>query len=370
MTSSYDLNADLERYDVACDIHETLTPPSTWYSQPEFLAAEKSRVFSKRWVYAAPSEKVRAAGEWVTGELLGEPWILIRDESGTLRAFANTCRHHASRLADGEGCSTELVCPYHGWVYGLDGRLTSAPGLGKTAAFDPANCKLHRYNVHEAGPFVFLCLDANPPAFEATLQPLLETIDASGLVWFARREYELECNWKVFADNYLDGGYHISHLHKGLDAQLDMRSYATELFDLWSLQTAGAAAGAAKLASEVDPRDRISGGARYAYLYPNFAINRYGPVLDTNWILPLSVDRTQVVFDFWISRDRLNDEAFIESSLRASESTQLEDIAICKEVQLGLLSKHFDRGPYAGIETGMRHFHQLLSADLRRHADD
>ena len=361
-----DLNELLVAYDGECPLDEAKTPPSAWYLNRHFLEAEKEAVFEPRWTYAAPAEKLRTPGSWVSGELLGEPWLVVRDTSGALRAFANTCRHHASRLASGEGRSDELVCPYHGWTYSLEGRLLKAPRLGKTRAFDPAECRLHEYEAREFGPFVMIRLRDTRDEFDWT--ELESVLDADDLRWIARREYSLECNWKVFADNYLDGGYHIPHLHGGLDAQLNMSSYRTRLFDGWSLQTCDATSASPADDASIDPKVRIGREARYAYLYPNFAINRYGPVLDTNWIQPVSPNETRVVFDFWLSAEFVSDEAFVSATLEASESTQLEDVGICREVQKGLASRGFDRGPYASMETGMRQFHQLLVRDLRAHA--
>lgn len=117
-----------------------------------------------------------------------------------------------------------------------------------------------------------------------------------------------------------------------------------------------------------DFADRIGARAVYAFLYPNFMLNRYGPILDTNRVVPLSPVETLVVFDYYFMETE-GDSArrFIERSLAASHTVQEEDVRICEAIQDGLASSAFDRGVYAPrVETAMYHFHRLLAADLRR----
>jgi choline monooxygenase len=113
-----------------------------------------------------------------------------------------------------------------------------------------------------------------------------------------RRHYELDCNWKVFVDNYLDGGYHVPHLHKGLDSVLDYSEYTIETGGRFCLQTSPVLTQAAEARTgEVRKGQR----ALYYWTYPNLMINWYEGVLDTNLVCPRGVDRTEVVFDFYFA---------------------------------------------------------------------
>jgi choline monooxygenase len=231
-----------------------------------------------------------------------------------------------------------LVCRYHGWTYGLDGRMNSRTEL-------PA--------LRVATWGLLVLVNADPEAPPPEVPPL----DFEDLHWVARREYEVGCNWKAFCDNYLDGGYHIAHVHQSLDAQLDMGSYRTVLGSQWSIQTADAGS----------VPDRIGGGATYVYRYPSLMLNRYGPVLDTNVVIPVSANRCRVLFDFWFDSSVVQDEAFVAASLDQSHVTQLEDIEISESVQVGTESPAFERGRYAPkFEAAIHHFHRLLADDLRR----
>jgi choline monooxygenase len=172
----------------------------------------------------------------------------------------------------------------------------------------------------------------------------------------------LNCNWKVFVDNYLDGGYHVPHLHKGLDSILDYKAYTIEIRDRYCLQSSpiDAAGGEAMTASV------RKGQALYYWLYPNLMLNWYEGYLDTNLVVPLGVDRMQVIFDFYFAdvseaaRDRNR------QSMDVSERIQDEDHAICESVQKGLGSRAYRAGRLSvRREEGEHLFHRLLARDLR-----
>jgi len=357
---------DLEQFDPAVPIERAETPPASWYVDPTFLALERCTLFRRTWQAVARSDQLARPGDYSAGALAGEPYVVVRDRDGTLRAFFNVCRHHAACVAEGDGNADRLVCPYHGWVYDLDGRLRKAPRLGGIQEFDRERFGLVPLEVEAWGPFVFIRLEPGGESLQRLLRPLAQRIDTSSLRFLTRRSYEIACNWKVFVDNYLDGGYHVGQLHGGLAAQLDLDSYRTEIDGRISLQIC--AAGSGGPAAGTDFAERLGRGAVYAFVYPNFMINRYGPIMDTNWVVPLGHDRTLTVFDYYFEPSESGTaERFVERSLVASDQVQREDIAVCESVQRGLGSSSFDRGRYApAVEQAAHHFHGLLHADLCR----
>jgi len=363
VTNAGGLLDELGRFEAAVPIAEASTPPASWYRDPAFLELEKATVF-QGWQYAGPLAKLEEPRSHVRVDVLDESYVVLRDDEGRLRGFHNACRHHAAQIVDGEGCSAELVCPYHGWVYGLDGRLKSAPRMGAMRNFDRERFGLKPVVVEAWGPLVFL----HPGRPERPLAAELVELDArlaafgmDGLRLVTRRTYPMACNWKVFVDNYLDGGYHIAHLHHGLASQLEMGAYRTEVFDTYSIQTCSAAE--TPDFQGHDFKERIGTGAIYAWIHPNFMLNRYGPILDTNWVRPVSAESCEVVFDYWYpeSLGEGGDE-FIELSLAASDRVQQEDVMISESVQRGLRSSSYGRGRYApDVEVAMHHFHRLLA---------
>lgn len=347
---------ELQRFDPELPLERAWTAPASWYVEPEFQALERERVFRSNWIAVARTEAVAAPQSYVAGELCGAPWVVVRDAEGELRAFHNVCRHHATAVAEGSGRCEQLVCAYHGWTYDLDGALRSAPQLGRVEDFRREDFGLKPLAVTSWRKLVYVHFGTptHEPADELrALSHELDLLDSLGLRFVERKRYELDCNWKVYVDNYLDGGYHVPHLHGGLDASLDMAQYENELFESYNVQRCPGA------------RDqRVGQKALYAWLYPNLMINRYGQMLDVNRVLPLAPDRCAVEFEWYAAPEV--DGATLARWLGDSERVQREDEDVCASVQRGLASGAYDRGRYAQREAPMHHFHCLLHADLSR----
>jgi len=176
--------------------------------------------------------------------------------------------------------------------------------------------------------------------------------------------YTLNCNWKVYVDNYLDGGYHVPHAHKGLSSVIEYTSYTIENFDRACLQSSPLSSDSGSEASVANTR---LGRAFYLWLYPNFMINAYEGVMDTNLVLPLAVDKCAVVFDYYFGDTSAAAEERNRQSIRVSEVVQDEDMAICDAVQKGLASRAYLAGRLSvRREAGEHLFHRLLHGDLTR----
>ena len=298
-----------------------------------------------------------------------------------------------------------MRCPYHGWTYDLAGALVKVPRLSGTERFETRENGLREIAVDVWGPFVWCAFspadehdadDASSPA--ATRVPsVAEWLGAGGeflsrcgsipasdgtepLRFVTKRVYHVDCNWKVFVDNYLDGGYHVPVAHPALAAGVDMKSYETRVEGTTVTQTAPAAetktaegkgfslAGAMDArATRKNRRFRSGGGddpATYVYVYPNFMVNRYGPWMDTNLVTPTSATTCAVTFEYFLEPAAARDEAFVRDSLAASHAVQMEDIELCEKVQRGMLSPGYEPGRYVALEKGMYHFHRKVWEDL------
>ncbi len=352
---------EIARFNPGAPVASGRTPPSSWYCDPAALALEKKTVLRRSWQAVGRIDQVKESGQYFSGTLAGEPYVVVRGEDGKIRGFFNVCRHHATCVVSGVGTAKRLTCPYHGWTYNLDGALFGTAHAGKLEDFDPKNYGLITIPCETWGPFVFLCLDPNPPSLSEQFEPLKEPLEKTNfenLHFAERRVYEMDCNWKVFVDNYLDGGYHVPTLHKELAAKLSLSGYRSEIHDRVSIQYCKGAA---------DADARVGSDQLYAWIYPNFMINRYGPVMDTNWVLPLSENRSIVVFDYYFEEvEGEKAKRFIAESMPPSDRVQQEDIGICESVQRGLESSAYDEGRYAPTwEAPTMHFHKLLAADLK-----
>ncbi len=164
----------------------------------------------------------------------------------------------------------------------------------------------------------------------------------------------------MYVDNFLDGGYHVNTVHPSLAGVIDYKHYRTEILGNTSVQISPLKAEpTAEIAS-------VRGGAdaQYWWVFPNFMLNLYQGVMDTNLVLPLAPDRCRVVFDFWFADTTA--EEFMRASMDVAHQIQLEDTGICEEVQRGLGSRSYNTGRFsARREGGGYHFHQLLARYLR-----
>jgi len=362
------LEEQIAGFDPALAIEDAWLPPKSWYTEPALYDVERDTVFRHNWLIAGRAEALANPGDYVALVIAGEPVVVVRGDDGELRAFYNVCRHHAAMVMIGEGNAEKMVCPYHGWTYALDGHLTRAPELGGVRGFDRECFGLAPLRAEAWGPFVFVHRGEKPAAAGAGLEVLRERLaamDLAGLRFVRRVSYTIACNWKVYVDNYLDGGYHVAHLHKGLAAQLDLSSYRTEMFERYAVQSGSGAAAVAGTGN--DFRERIGDEVLYAWLYPNFMINRYGPMMDTNWVIPRSHDETEVIFDYYFLESAMGDADFVERSLAASDVVQREDVDICESVQRGLGSSSYERGRYSVRREMAEHrFHRLLAGDMAK----
>lgn len=361
-----DLDEVLASYDAVAPLAEAWTLPGPFYTDPRIAELEARAVFGRSWQLVGRVDQVAEPGAFVTAVIGGEPIVVVRGQDGVLRGFFNVCRHHAAAVVtECAGKADRLRCPYHGWTYALDGRLRSPTEWGGVERFDA-----DRFGLVPVGgvttweQFVLVHLDPDPPGVEewlgARMVQSIAKLDLGSLKFVQRREWILECNWKVFVDNYLDGGYHVPFLHRGLNSILSFKDYTIECFDRVCLQ-----------ASPIDPAGGEAmtasvrkGDAQYWWLYPNLMLNWYEGYLDTNLVVPLGVDRMKVIFDFWFADPA--DVATNEQSIDVSDRIQDEDHAICESVQRGLKSRAYGAGRLSvRREAGEHLFHRLLAANLR-----
>jgi choline monooxygenase len=336
----------IARYDPSVPLEEASTCPSSWYLDPRILDLELRTTFARTWQLAGRLDQVREPGQYVTCEIAGEPIVVVRGNDGVLRGFFNVCRHHAAAvMTEASGCEKHLRCPYHGWTYTLEGGLKGAPGFKDERNFDPAQNGLLPVATQAWENWVFVRLDPGGPTLEEFLGPRLvneiNSLELSKLHWMERRHYLFECNWKVFVDNYLDGGYHVPYLHKGLNSVLDIANYTIENGAHHCLQASPIVSkGAEQQTGAVRRGDR----ALYYWFHPNFMINWYEGVMDTNLVLPRGTDETEVIFDFWFADVSEAAVARNRASIDVGQRIQDEDTAICKSVQRGLRSRAYDTG--------------------------
>ena len=197
--------------------------PAWAYHSEALFALEKQQVFLRHWQVAGHVSDLSAPGNWLSFDLLGERAVVMRGQDGVVRAFHNLCRHRGARVVDGvQGqCRGAVVCPFHGWVYNLDGTLRGAAVPTSFGDFDRAKFGLKPIELEVFHGFLFLRFHPGPqPAVATMLAPYTADFAAYGLsevvpVSLPSWGTELAVNWKSVRD--VDNeGYHVAMAHPGL----------------------------------------------------------------------------------------------------------------------------------------------------------
>jgi choline monooxygenase len=354
----------LAAFDPELPLERARTIPNTWYTSPEVARLERDAVFARTWQVVGRRDQVSEPGSFLTTDVGGEPIAVVRGEDGTLRAFFNVCRHKAAPILNEPcGTATKLRCRYHGWTYDLTGKLRGTPEFDGVQEFSREDNGLVPVAVAEWGPFVWVHLTEPREPVGSFVGPLGTWIESRGgfghLTWRARKTYDLACNWKVYVDNYLDGGYHVNTVHPGLAGVLDYREYRTVCDGNTVIQSSPM-----KPAEGDTGRTRTGDLAAYWWVYPNFMLNLYAGVMDTNLVLPLAIDRCRVVFDFYFAAGA--DDGFVRDSLAVADQVQDEDTGVCEDVQRNLNSRSYTVGRFSvKRENGGYYFHQRLGRALQ-----
>jgi choline monooxygenase len=331
--------------------------PARFYCEPSMAAADRRRIFDRSWQWIAHVCQLEDIGDHVVADFAGLPVIAVRGSDGEVRVFHNVCRHRAGPLALCDGLKARsLRCRYHGWNYGLDGVLCSAPEMGQALDFQVGSVRLPRISARVWQGLVFAVPETSAMSFDELAQGIDARLGTErGLAGFShhhRVTYDLACNWKVYVDNYLEG-YHLPHIHASLNKLLDYRSYVTETARWHSHQWSPLESGTGLYGS---------GDALYYWLWPSTMLNVLPGRLQVNRVIPQGVDRCRVVFDFYYARDdSAAAQARRDADLAFSDEVQREDLAICEQVQRGLASGSYVPGRLNPLrESAVHHFHEIL----------
>jgi len=304
------------------------TLPYSWYSSEEVLRLERERIFARSWQYAGRADEVAAPGSFLAADAGGVPVLVTRDAHATLRAFLNVCRHRGTILADGSGRRETIQCPYHAWTYDLDGSLRAAP---RSDELDTTDVSLVPAAVDTWGPFLFVNPDAAAPSLDETLGELPELLDLDGLEFHSRVRFDVEANWKVSVENFLEC-YHCPTAHPAFAAEVDVRPerYVLEEHPSFLAQHC-----IAKATNE---------HGQFHLVFPNTGINVFPgpPNLSIGPITPDGSERTTRFLDYFFATDA--DEAWIEAFLAFDDQIGREDTALVERVHRGMRGAAVDRG--------------------------
>ena len=346
---------------------DEFTLPARYYRSEDIYQQEIEKIFAKRWLMACREEEIASPGDYVTISIGNESLIVVRDTDGGIRTFFNVCRHRGTRICvseTGRFDHCRIRCPYHAWTYGLDGKLIAAPLMTEVSGFEKRDYPLYSAHIGRWGGFVFINLAEDPEPFETELGALIGKFEDWRLpdLRIARTiRYSVECNWKLILTNFQEC-YHCPGVHPLLSKWTPFRSAQHDCFEGaviggymemrepgGSMTLDGKAAGPPVGDVSGDDLQRV----HYYSIFPNLLFAPHPDFVICQRILPISVTRVQIDCCFLLEPTVIEDFALMErfeSAVEFWNVTNKEDWQVCEQMQQGLMSRRFERGPYSGQE--------------------
>ncbi len=332
------------------------TLPYRWYTDPRVAEIERERIFRGTWQYAGHLGELDGPGSFFPTRTGGLPVVVTRDGDDTLRAFVNVCRHRGALVATGPAKRGTLQCPYHAWTYGLDGALRAAPRSDLEPCFDKDALGLLPVSVDTWGPFVFVNSDPEAEPLAAALGDLPEVVAGHGLdvdaLEFRRRyPYELNANWKIAVENYLEC-YHCAVNHPGFVDAVDDRALRLETGPTRLSQFAPVHPRAVASREPYDVRGEID-MSQFHILLPNmkFNVSPGRPNLSIGPLWPVAPDRCTGWLDYFFAPGV--SEEWLAEFTAWDFQVGAEDIALVEGVQAGAASGALADGRLLEVTEGL-----------------
>ena len=338
-----------------------------FYTSPEIAALEKDNIFMHDWLWVARAEEIPNSGDFMTFRIADEPFVITRNSDGEIKAFANVCAHRGVEVASGKGNTKEFSCPYHGWLYDLDGKLVGAPYMKEAEGFDPGSCRLKPIKVATWQGWVVVSFADDPPLIDewfADFERDFNFLHQERCRLVEKAVYEVDCNWKFAVENFMDY-YHAQVLHADtFGGAININTVPFTLHRNGGFSAFYDAAPTApddksilpKLPWLEDKEETFGAGGAIA---PN--VNYFGRIDEVfvmiNW--PISIDRTRIIVYMLIPEEHLEIPGLDEIVARYRsylDAVVQEDVSMVRALQRNMYSRTFAPGRMSKIEAPIHHY--------------
>lgn len=328
---------------IEADLDAGTTLPVQLYGNADVHRLEQELIFSRSWSYACHESLVAKPGDYAVTRAGDIPIIVTHGRDGQLRGFVNVCKHRLHSLAETHGNKPLLQCPYHGWTYGLDGQLKTAPRSDREPSFDCSAISLEPVAVERWDQWVFVNPDAEAQPLAELTREIREHTDSVNeelrtYEFQVRYEYDMECDWKLWAENALEC-YHCPTLHstsfgRTYDASPDQYRLAWWEDSIWHESPIK------WLPTGVDPEGLR--GFRFAFTYPSsfFALDDYVGFVGS--IQPVAPGKSWAFVDLYAKPGA--DERVVKEWLEMWDRTLVEDKRATDIQQVGYSSGRIPAG--------------------------
>ncbi len=330
------------------------TLPARWYADGAVFEEEKRRIFHRSWQYVGHLGQIAKPGDFITTRLGDMPVVIARDVDGSLRAFANVCRHRGSEVVlECAGNRKTLQCHYHGWTYNLDGTLRNAPRANEQASFEKEKLSLVPFSIETWGPMIYVNPDRSARSLSEVIGDLPALFERAGvdlarLKMYRRDVYEIASNWKIIIENFNEC-YHCPIAHPAFSEVIDTDKYSADI----SHEYFSAYHGPLRSAPQYS--------VNYATLWPTamIALSTHPMAMQVLCVYPIDAGHTRETIDYYFAEDATDDQ--IREYKELSDLVQREDVILCESVQRGLASGAIEHGTLMqSREQGIQHFQRLV----------
>ncbi len=342
-------------------VQYTASLPVDWYRSADFFSKEQTEIFSKNWLFFAPAYELKKPGDFITKKIANIPIVVIQNEENKPRAFINICPHRGATLFSepcGHSKSSQIMCPYHGWVFSEDGSIRSMSGPPPKEASACEKYSLQLVQLVSYQGLLFVHIDPKAKPFSEALAPLLGIWDKNQID-FAAYEAPIEkrvlgnFNWKVWVEGFQEC-YHCYHVHPQLKNDFMLKEYEIVNYDLFSVHSCKRK----NASEETGQNDGV-----WSWIYPNIGLPVYEYCFYVLQVNPLAVDQTELVYYMFFAKETSEEKKKI--FLDFWQNLTQEDVDICENVQKNLATPYFRRGVLHEVkETGVVHFHQMIHRDV------
>ncbi|KAF1953416.1 ISP domain-containing protein [Byssothecium circinans] len=325
--------------------------PANWYTSPEMYELERRAIWSRKWLIMTHELRLKEPGDFLRYQISGFDLVISRDRAGQITAFHNVCRHRAYPVVEQDkGTAKIFSCRYHGWSYGLNGKLAKAPGYQDLPNFDKSENGLFPIHTRiDVNGFIWVNLDAKETpeiAWEEDFdgvdqQERFKIYDFSNYdfdhIWSIDAEY----NWKVAADNYNEC-YHCKTTHPDIPALANLDTYDVYPKDAHIDHDAATTQEQAKAGLQVAS----------TYYWPHASMTVSPHFFFMQKFMPTSPTTTHIYYEVY--RNRHSPEAEFQKINEIYKRVMSEDKQLCNLAQKNLntgvfingeLHPHMEKGP-------------------------
>ena len=334
----------------SADPGKSYTLPARYYTCGEVFEREKEAIFYRSWHYAGHVSQVAEPRSYFTTAIHQQNIFVARGRDEKIRAFYNVCAHRGHELLRGAGKKNVITCPYHAWAFDFEGRLINARNSENVEGFNKCDFSLKEVRLEVFCGLILINLDPDAVAFAEQFDGLEEEIrsylpSVDQLAFAQRDTYDVQSNWKVLVDNFLEC-YHCHTAHKDFVDLVDMDSYRTITHRRYSSQCAAAPRTTNSTAYAFEPGEVDFGYAGF-FIWPNFTVWIYPgePNLSVLQMNPNGPETT-IEYQDWFTPAGVLSPQLSEAVAYQKDVLQPEDIGLCESVQRGLHSRGYNQGRF------------------------